>query len=190
MSLATTPGAYKPPELEAWAAWFVGAADRLRRRQWATEDENQPHRWPFEVVQHLPAFPASLIADEHRATALALVGEAFQPFRGEPLAASFPQSVAEVEHALRRHLGERNTHRTLAHRITRALEQQATLFRAHGHSLGAVSMYRAARKVTYAHGQRLTSEDRARLARAEREQIAAAVARGELRRVGTIVIST
>lgn len=184
--LMSMPGIYSRTELEDCVTWLVAVAERLREHEWSASDYNQPHRWPFEVVRHVTAFRATYVGERDRERALRLVGEAFEFFRKEPLASDFTAGVASIDHELRRHFGERDTHRTMTRRVAEALKQQGDFFREHGFSLGAASMYRDTMKVAQEHGQHFSAEERADLARQEQDAITDAVGGGEFKLAGTV----
>jgi Domain of unknown function (DUF4209) len=184
--LITLPGIYTHMELTAWIEWIVEVARRLRRQDWSSNDYNRPHRWPFEVLSHLVAFPAKVISQQNRDTALGLVSEAFAFFSAEPLASNLTESVAKVEHELRHHFGESGTHRTMIRRKAEALKQQGQFFANHGHGLGAASMYREANKVMQKHGASFEPDERSQLKRAEADELSTAVERGEFKMGGSV----
>ena len=91
-----------------WGRWIIALAQFAHDHPWAEEnDPPRRHRWPFELLERLPAIRATAIAEPERRVALDLLAAAYAAYLVEPLAEQFAVRVAEVEAALRKHFGNR-----------------------------------------------------------------------------------
>jgi len=141
------------------------------------------HRWPFEILQHLVVIPADAIATSDRADALELLQQAYEHYSADPLADTFVWRVAEVDAALRKHLGEADTHVRMVRRQYEALLRTARFHREQGSALVAQHFFRQARKLMERQRQYFNAAEVDELQRLEREALGAAEAAGEFKEI-------
>lgn len=183
-SLAAIRGLLRAEKQAEWAHWITGIASSLRAIDWQRDDGiEMQHRWPFEILEHLVAIPASEIAEADRTEALDLLQQAYDHYSAEPLADTFVARVAEVDAAVRKHFGETDTHVRMVRRQYEALLRTAKFHRENGSGLIAQSFFRDARKLMEEQRQYFDAAEVDELQRLEREALEAAEAGGEFKTV-------
>lgn len=191
-SLVSARGVLRGDEHGEWARWVTSVATRLRSIDWKLDDGiNVEHRWPYEIIEHLVAFPPDAIDEGDRAAALDLLQQAYDYYSGEPLADTFSSRIAEVDAAVRKHFGESDTHARMIRRQFDALMRTGNFHREHGSGLIAQSFFRDARKLVEKQRQYFSGPEVDELQRLERESLQAAEEGGEFKvvRGGEVTIN-